>query len=118
MAKGYEALADRIEDLKIERHPQITPGRAPMPLPQLLDSIHRRVSAYGLVASFAWRATGMSSRYEELKAIAEECRRLAASIEDKAIQLRLLTVAQHFDLLANPHQAWDIVAAFRPKRVC
>ena len=81
-------------------------------LPQLIDS---KSPGPGIisVASFSSVAGDMPSRNEELKAMAEECRRLAAAIEDQTVRSRVLAVAQHFDRLADPRRLWDIVAAFR-----
>lgn len=43
------------------------------------------------------------SRNAEIKAIAEDCRRLAAMVKDEAVRLQLLAVAQNFERLARPH---------------
>ena len=43
----------------------------------------------------------MPSRYDELKAMAEDCRRLAAVIEEDHIRFQLLAVAEHFERLAE-----------------
>lgn len=45
----------------------------------------------------------MPSRYEELKAMAEDCRRLAAAAEAEHIRFQLLAVAEHFERLAEQH---------------
>jgi hypothetical protein len=46
---------------------------------------------------------GMPSRYDELKAMAEDCRRLAAATEEEHIRFQLLAVAEHFERLAEQH---------------
>jgi hypothetical protein len=43
----------------------------------------------------------MPSRYDELKAMAEDCRRLAAAAEAEHIRFQLLAVAEHFELQAE-----------------
>jgi len=43
----------------------------------------------------------MPSRYDELKAMAEDCRRLAAAAEAEHIQFQLLAVAEHFERQAR-----------------
>jgi hypothetical protein len=45
----------------------------------------------------------MASRSDELKAMAEECRRLAATMDDNAARSQLLAVAEHFEQLAEHH---------------
>ena len=45
--------------------------------------------------------------------MAEDCRKLAAAVEDVAIRSRLLTVAKHFELLSERHSQWDAVAAYQ-----
>jgi hypothetical protein len=45
----------------------------------------------------------MASRSDELKAMAEECRRLAATIKENAARSQLLAVAEHFERLAEHH---------------
>jgi hypothetical protein len=39
----------------------------------------------------------MPSRYEKLKAMADECRKLAAMLETAAIRSRLLALAEHLE---------------------
>ena len=43
----------------------------------------------------------MASRYAKLKAMAEECRRLAAMFEADLIQSKLLEIAEHLDQWAD-----------------
>jgi hypothetical protein len=47
------------------------------------------------------RIRAMPSRHDELKAMAEECRKLAAGAGDEPIRAQLLAVAEHFELLAK-----------------
>ncbi len=61
-----------------------------------------------------WERPTCPVRNEQLKAMAEEYRRLAFVIQDEVVRSRLPTVAEHFDRLADPHRVPDIVAAFRP----
>jgi hypothetical protein len=43
----------------------------------------------------------MASRYAKLKAMAEECRKLAAMFERDSIQSKLLEIAKHLDQWAD-----------------
>jgi len=45
----------------------------------------------------------MLSRYDKLKAMAEDCRRLAAATEEEHIRFQLLAVAEHFERQAEEH---------------
>ena len=45
----------------------------------------------------------MPSRYDELKAMAEDCRRLAAAAEAEHIRFQLFAVAEYFDRQAERH---------------
>lgn len=45
----------------------------------------------------------MPLRYDELKAMAEDCRRLAAAAEEEHIRFQLLAVAEHFERQAEQH---------------
>jgi hypothetical protein len=53
----------------------------------------------------------MQSRKDDLKAIAEECHKLAAMVHDEAVRLQLLGVAQHLERMADPHHPWNGLAA-------
>ena len=53
----------------------------------------------------------MPPRNDEVRALAEDCRRLAATITDEAVRLQLLAVAQHFERLADPHHPWNNLAS-------
>jgi hypothetical protein len=57
----------------------------------------------------------MTSQRKELQTMAEDCRKLAAAVEDAAIRSRLLTVAKHFELLSERHRPWDVGAAYQPE---
>src|SRR5205085_125001 len=54
---------------------------------------------------------GMPSRYEKLKAMAEGCRKLAASVGPDA-RLQLLALAPQFERLAQQHRSWEGLAAY------
>jgi hypothetical protein len=54
----------------------------------------------------------MPSRQDELKAMAEDCRRLAAAAEEEYIRFQLLAVAEHFERLAE--QQGKISATGKP----
>jgi hypothetical protein len=43
----------------------------------------------------------MPSRYDELKAMAKECRRMAAAVEEQYIRFQLLAIAEHFEQSAK-----------------
>ena len=43
----------------------------------------------------------MPSRYDELKAMAEECRRMADAADEQYIRFQLIAIAEHFEQAAK-----------------
>jgi hypothetical protein len=62
------------------------------------------------------RIKGMPSRHDELKAMAEECRKLAAAAGDEPIRAQLLAVAEHFELLAKQRDLTRTDQPLKPRR--